>query len=92
MDFADLKKIVSEEILKQFDHALVLKETDPLLSSLIPENKMLVRTKYQPSCENLLLDFIGRLSKRIQSPVKLHSAVLRETDSSYASWYASDNV
>ena len=91
MDFSDLKRIVSEEILQNFDHALVLKDSDPLLASLDSGNQMIVRTKYQPSCENLLLEFVGRISKRIEEPLKLHSMILRETNSSYASWYASDN-
>lgn len=91
MDFGDLKKIVSEEILQNFDHALVLKDSDPLLSTVDEGNKMIVRTEYQPSCENLLLEFVNRISKKIEAPLKLHSVILRETNSSYASWFASDN-
>lgn len=91
MDFGDLKKVVSEEILQKFDHALVLKGTDPLLSSMDDSNTLIIRTEYQPSCENILIDFVGRLLKRIAAPIQLHSVILRETASSYASWYASDN-
>lgn len=91
MDFRDLKKIVSEEILQHFDHALILKDSDPMLSSFDKGNRMIVRTKYQPSCENLLFEFVKRISTRIEAPLKLHSVILRETHSSYASWFASDN-
>ena len=97
MDFSVLKKIVQEEVIGLFDHALVLKETDPLLGLLdggtpdIPQQNM-VKTTYQPTCENLLIDFASRLQQRIPAPLLLHSMTLRETPTSYASWFAADNA
>ena len=91
MDFSVLKKIVNEEVISKFDHALVLKETDPLTETITRGDNFVVKTAYQPTCENLLIDFVERIAKRLPSPVKLHSAALRETATSFASWYAADN-
>ncbi|SRR5690554_6796761 len=94
MDFSDLKKLVNEEIIEVFDHALVLKATDPLFKVLEThdhENRQIVKTSYQPTCENMLIDFACRLRKRISAPLILHSMMLQETPTSYASWFADDN-
>lgn len=94
MDFSDLKKLVNEEIITVFDHALVLKDTDPLLMAFETnaiENRQIIKTSYQPTCENMLVDFAQRLGARISAPLMLHSMMLQETPSSYASWSAEDN-
>lgn len=91
MDFSVLKKIVKEEVITEFDHALVLKDTDPLADSIDQGYSRIITTNYQPTCENLLIEFVNRIANRIQAPLKLHSAILRETATSYASWYAVDN-
>lgn len=95
VDFSDLKRIVNEQIIAIFDHALVLNEKDPLLSILEKEkggNPQIVRAAFQPTSENLLLEFVKRLREKIIAPLSLHSMTLRETPSSYASWFAEDNV
>ena len=91
MDFSDLKKIVKEAVIDEFDHALVLRSKHPLLEEL-KQNNHVVEVNYQPTSENLLLDFVQRIQEKIKVPLILHSIVLRETVSSYASWYASDNL
>lgn len=92
MDFSVLKKIVNQEILELFDHALVLKDTDPLAKIAgEPAYERVIRTLYQPTCENLLIDFVERIGKHIEAPLKLHSAKLAETDNSFCTWFASDN-
>ena len=91
MDFSDLKKIVKEVIIDDFDHALVLRSKHPLIEEL-KQNNHVVEVNYQPTSENLLLDFVERIQERIKAPIKLYSILLRETASSYASWYASDNL
>ena len=93
MDFGELKKIVNEEIVKPFDHAVVI-------SSLVPPdmyskmgvmmaNKMVV--DYQPTCENFLNDFQERIQKNLPSHLKLVALILHETPTSYAEWLSSDN-
>lgn len=90
MDFSLLKKIVHEAVVNNFDHALVLNEKHEFLEYIEKANKVL-KVPYQPSCENLLLDFVKRIQKQLPLPHVLHSVILSETASSYASWYASDN-
>ena len=93
MDFGVLKKIVSEEIISHFDHALVLRSTaDEALRKLLAEQfDNLVVVDYQPTCENMLDDFSRRISARLPEGVVLHSLRLHETATSYAEWYAEDN-
>lgn len=93
IDFSDLKKIVKKEIVDVFDHAVVVsrqfdKEKTEMFSTLFG-NTVLV--DYQPTCENLVSDFAGRISRFLPEGIKLHSLKLYETASSYAEWYAADN-
>lgn len=90
MDFSDLKTIVKKEIIEHFDHALVLKKSDNRFSSL-SDNLKIIRVVYQPTCENLIIDFASRLKKHFDGDIKLFSLQLRETATSYAEWYADDN-
>lgn len=93
MDFGVLKKIVNEEIISRFDHALVLRTTadEGLRRVLLEQFDNVVTVEYQPTCENMLDDFALRLMKRLPEGVTLHSLRLHETASSYAEWYAEDN-
>lgn len=93
MDFGVLKKIVNEEIISRFDHALVLRTTadEGLRRVLAEQFDNVVTVEYQPTCENMLDDFAHRLVKRLPEGVMLHSLRLHETASSYAEWYAEDN-
>lgn len=91
MDFSVLKKIVHNEVLAVFDHAVVLKDTHPLVREIEATSSNLIKTTYQPTCENLLIDFASRISRYIHPPLKLHTIRLRETATSYATWHAADN-
>jgi 6-pyruvoyltetrahydropterin/6-carboxytetrahydropterin synthase len=92
MDFSDLKRIVNEEIIKEFDHALVLSKNvpDALLNSL-KDNKLII-CDFQPTCENLVSFFAEKLKNRMPSEVELTNVLLHETNTSYAGWYAEDNL
>lgn len=89
MDFGDVKKIVNEQIIQKFDHVLVLYEGDARFKGL-PAATTVVTTPYQPTCENLLMDFVSRLQKYFTGDIQLFSLMLRETPTSYAEWYAGD--
>ncbi len=93
MDFKDLKSLVREAVINNFDHALVLnREFAP--KDLDGKNDMFKRVilvDYQPTTENLILDFSERIRKRLPGHLKLYGLRLRETLTSYAEWYASDN-
>jgi 6-pyruvoyltetrahydropterin/6-carboxytetrahydropterin synthase len=92
MDFCDLKLIVKDHILDYFDHALVLNVDDPRKHVLKNVSTRLILTPYQPTCENLILDIVRRISVFMGGPVKLFSVKLRETPTSYAEWFAGDNT
>lgn len=92
MDFGVLKKIVNEEIVDKFDHSVVLNENDPVkIDESSPMFSNLIRFPFQPTCENMLIYFSEKISKRLPENVKLLKLKLYETADSYAEWYAEDN-
>jgi len=95
IDFSDLKKIVKEEIVDQFDHATVFNETTPhieLANELKSRGHHVILVDYQPTSENMVIDFAKKIKSRLPEFIKLHSLKLQETDTSFAEWYASDNL
>ena len=93
MDFGHLKSIVRESIVNKFDHALVLhKDAEGSLIKELQSNfEKIILVDYQPTSELLLIDFVDLLTPLIPEGVKLFSLKLRETATSVAEWYASDN-
>ncbi|MEG3656329.1 6-carboxytetrahydropterin synthase [Arenibacter palladensis] len=94
IDFGDLKKIVKEEIVDQFDHATVFNKNTPhveLAQELTDRGHNVILANYQPTSENMVLDFADRIKARLPKDISLHSLKLQETDTSFAEWYASDN-
>lgn len=95
MDFADLKKIISEEIIDRCDHAVMLNKTQQAEIAVdCLQNKLFQRAvfvDYQPTSENMLIDFAARIKKRLPEKVKLHHLILHETKSSSAEWWENDN-
>ena len=94
IDFSDLKKIVKEEIVDLFDHATVFNQTTPhlaLAKELSDRGHHIILVDYQPTSENMVIDFAQKIKNRLPETIQLHSLKLQETDSSFAEWYASDN-
>ncbi|HRY31445.1 MAG TPA: 6-carboxytetrahydropterin synthase [Bacteroidales bacterium] len=93
MDFSDLKKIVKDQIIDQFDHALVLHAAarDSIPTTAADAFSRVIWLPYQPTSENLLIDFTARIISSLPAGVRLVSARLRETATSYAEWLAEDN-
>lgn len=93
MDFGDLKKIVNETIVTPFDHATVLNVDSPhkeLADTMESRGHKIMRVQYQPTSEMMVLDFAEKIKARLPEQLKLHHLILRETETSYAEWYASD--
>jgi 6-pyruvoyltetrahydropterin/6-carboxytetrahydropterin synthase len=93
MDFGDLKVIVKREIVEKFDHAVVLNENSPhreLANTINEYSHKVVLVPYQPTSENMLMDFAERIQSQLPQNVLLHSLKLYETANSYAEWFASD--
>lgn len=93
IDFTELKNIVLNKIINQFDHSVVV-------SNDFDREKMEMMTKtfgntvivnYQPTCENMVADFAERLKHEMPAGIHLHSLKLFETAKSYAEWFAEDN-
>ena len=67
----------------------------PVLSSgkfWVPEiNPRLLLVDYTPTCENMLLEMVKHIAGALPEDVDLHSARLRETATSFAEWFGSDN-
>ncbi len=93
LDFGDLKKIVKEEIVNHYDHALVLYDKMPagLLAELKQNFDRIILKPYNPTSELMLIDFVEIIKKRLPRNITLKHMLLRETTTSYAEWYAEDN-
>jgi 6-pyruvoyltetrahydropterin/6-carboxytetrahydropterin synthase len=93
IDFSELKKIVNAGVIDQFDHALMVNANTPH-KELAETNQMfgrVVALPYQPTCENMIVDFAARIKALLPPNVSLHSLRLHETATSYAEWFAADN-
>lgn len=87
IDFAQLKKLVQDAVIGDFDHALLLHESDRAQAP--GGHELFGRTRFtpwQPSCENVLLDIVERLRNALPDPAALHAVRLQETATSWAEW------
>jgi len=94
IDFGDLKKIVKEEVVSPFDHATVFNKNTPhieLAQELMDRGHKVILADYQPTSENMVIDFAKKIKARLPKEIQLHSIKLRETDTAFAEWYAADN-
>jgi 6-pyruvoyltetrahydropterin/6-carboxytetrahydropterin synthase len=93
MDFSELKKLIKNSITDKLDHALLLNSATPAeeLKALEKFNNV-VLVPYQPTCENLLIDFAEQIKKILPEKVKLFSLKLCETVTSFAEWFTDDNA
>ena len=94
IDFGDLKKIVKEQIVDVFDHATVFNKNTPhieLANELEQRGHHVILVDYQPTSENMVVDFSNKIKNLLPKNIKLHSLRLQETDTSFAEWFASDN-
>ena len=94
IDFGDLKKIVKEEVVDPFDHATVFNKNSPhveLAKELESRGHDVILADYQPTSEMMIQDFAKKIGGRLPKNIKLFSLRLRETETSYAEWFASDN-
>ena len=93
IDFSDLKKVVNKEIINPFDHAFIISKK-AAESLKCKQNQMFEKqiiVDYQPTCENMVIDFVQKIKKKLPSGLKLHSLRLHETATSFAEWFDSDN-
>lgn len=93
IDFSDLKTIINREIVDVLDHALMLNDaTNPDLISLLKKTyERVIMVPFQPTTENMLCYLADTIQKVLPEGVLLYSLKLKETENSYAEWYAIDN-
>lgn len=95
IDFGDLKTIVKEEIVEPFDHATIFNRNTPhleLATELSDRGHKVILADYQPTSENMVIDFAKKIRSRLPAHIQLHSLKLRETETAYAEWHAGDNA
>ena len=94
IDFGDLKKIVKEEVVNPFDHATVFNKNTPhidLARELMDRGHKVILANYQPTSENMVIDFAEKIKSRLPKDIQLYALKLRETETAFAEWYAADN-
>ena len=93
MDFGDLKAIVNRLIVKPLDHAFVINAETPeeFYTSGNQLFDRMIKVGYQPTCENLVIDFAQKIKAELPAGIQLFSLKLHETATSFAEWYAEDN-
>lgn len=93
IDFTDFKKVVKENVIDVFDHSLVLNLNSPHahLNDLNNNFEKINYVPYQPSCENLIVDFLDRIKFKLPDSVKVKKMKLEETPTSFAEWFLDDN-
>lgn len=91
IDFADLKKIVKENIINKYDHSLVLNGNSPHVKIDLSSFEKVYYLPFQPTSENLVLYFVELINKKIPSPIKLKKIVLSETATSFAEWNSGED-
>lgn len=93
IDFKDLKKIVKGEIVDVFDHATVFNKNTPhvaLAATLEESGHKVLLVDYQPTSEEMIIDFAVKIKAKLPHNIKLHHLRLQETATSFAEWYAAD--
>lgn len=88
IDFSELKAIVNKHVIHPFDHTLVLPAEADEYKHITGE--AVIRVPYQPTCENLLAEFVQRLQPQFPQHMQLVSLRLRETATSWAEWLESE--
>ena len=91
IDFAELKEIVKPEIIDKYDHSLVLNANSPHASIDLSAFEKVFYLPYQPTSENLVMDFATIIQSKIPKRITLCKVVLSETASSFAEWNLEDN-
>ncbi|WKS95040.1 6-carboxytetrahydropterin synthase QueD [Riemerella columbina] len=94
VDFGDIKKIVKEEVVDVWDHAVLLNGRSPhkvLGQELEEKGHKVIFCDYQPTCENMLYDIAAKIKKRLPEHISLAYLKLHETENSYGEWLAEEN-
>lgn len=89
IDFSELKRMVNEQIVDRLDHALVVRQgayVPELLEAMRGAWERIIELPYQPTCENMVVDFAERITVQLPDRVKLAEIKLYETENSSATY------
>ena len=91
MDFSVIKDIVKPEVIDKYDHSLVLNADSPHATIDLSAFEKVHYLHFQPTSENLVLDFVKTIKENLPSHVELYKVVLSDTATSFAEWSLEDN-
>jgi 6-pyruvoyltetrahydropterin/6-carboxytetrahydropterin synthase len=93
IDFSDFKKLIGENIVSVWDHALMIHQnSDPeLLDALKKNYEKLIFVPFQPTTENMVWELSLLIKKLLPPDLSLFSLRLYETEKSFAEWFADEN-
>ena len=94
VDFGDIKKIVNEQIIEPWDHAVLINGNSPhkdLGEGLEQQGHKVIYCDFQPTCENMLYEIASRIQSNLPDEVTLAYLKLHETENSYGEWFAEEN-
>lgn len=94
VDFGDIKKIVKEEIVDVWDHAVLINAVSPhkaLGEDLEQKGHKVIYCHFQPTCENMLYEIARKIQSQLTGGVQLAYLKLHETENSYGEWFAEEN-
>ena len=91
MDFSVIKGIIKPEVIDKYDHSLVLNANSPHVNIDLSAFEKVHYLPFQPTSENLVLDFVKKIKEKLPSYVELYKVVLSETATSFAEWSLEDN-
>lgn len=83
MDFSELKRIVKEQVIDKYDHALLLNYSD---TNKAGERGKLILAYQNPTAENMVANFVEDISENLPFGITLHTLRLYETATSYAEY------
>lgn len=94
IDFKDLKQMIKGSVVDFLDHSLVVyrKAENPTLSAIRQMYEKVHVFDFQPTCENLVIYIAEKIKPLLTPGIELHSVKLFETATSYAEWFAADNI
>jgi 6-pyruvoyltetrahydropterin/6-carboxytetrahydropterin synthase len=94
MDFHELKLLVKQNIIEKLDHALMIsnQSSHEQTEALRKVTNRLYIVPFQPTTENILSHIATILKPLLPQNVTLYSIRLYETVTSYAEWFAADNL
>ncbi|HFK5528850.1 TPA: 6-pyruvoyl tetrahydropterin synthase family protein [Elizabethkingia anophelis] len=93
VDFGDIKKIVNEEVVDIWDHAVLINANSPhkeLGNELEGRGHKVIYCSFQPTCENMLYEIAAKVRAKLPSDISLAYLKLHETENSYGEWFAED--